>query len=101
MDSIRAPESSASISRLPPEFRVPYYWDHHFESVGVKPAPFIHRVMTDYANEEYVAQWIVNMSPLYKTYNKCIDYGKKNGSKERSIEARAYGGVWLICGNDC
>lgn len=71
-----------------------YYWSHHFEvSSTVAPAPFIHRIMSDYGGDEIVGQWIKDMSPLYKLYNACISYGLKNGSQSKSMEARGYHGV--------
>ena len=73
---------------------VAHYWANHFELCStVAPAPFIHRIMTDYRNDDIVAEWIRDMSPLYKLYNACTDYGIKNGSPLKSIEARNYPGV--------
>ena len=83
--------------KLPPpvgnDFLAAYYWRHHFETGPVEPSPFIHRMMTDYADQEVVGQWIKNMSPLYKLYNACINYGLNHGSPNKSIEARKFPGV--------
>lgn len=72
-----------------------HYWIHHFEVGPVQPAPFIHRIMTDYSDypDNIVAQWIEDMSPLYKLYNACRDYGVKSGSAAKSFEVRNYPGV--------
>ena len=71
-----------------------YYWQNHFEaSSTLAPAPFIHQVMSDYGNKDVVGQWIRDMSPLYRLYSACIAYGLKNGSPNKSLEARNYPGV--------
>ena len=51
--------------------------------------------MTDYSDypDNIVAQWIEDMSPLYKLYNACRDYGVKSGSAAKSFEVRNYPGV--------
>jgi len=53
--------------------------------------------MTDHEGEDIVADWINNMSPLYKLYNACIHYGKNNGSSVKSLEARDYTGAIESC----
>jgi hypothetical protein len=70
-----------------------HYWTSHFEPVGVKPAPFIHRIMTDHEEDDVLAEWIIDMSDLYTLYNKCIQWGIKTGSPQRRIEASSYPGV--------
>lgn len=79
-----------------------YYWACHFEQCSsVAPAPFIHRIMTDYGNYDIVAEWISDMSPLYKLYNACINHGINNGSPVKSVEARNYPGVIIqFCGKN-
>lgn len=72
-----------------------YYWPRHFEHNPVDPASFIHRIMTDYANYErdVVGEWVEDMSPLYKAYKACLNYGVKNGTPRKAAEAKQYQGV--------
>lgn len=75
-----------------------YYWPRHFECNPVDPASFIDRIMTDYANYErdVVGEWVVNMSPLYKSYRACLNYGVKNGTPRKAAEAKQYQGVLIL-----
>ena len=59
------------------------------------PASFIDRIMTDYTNYEtdVVGEWLENMSPPYKLYKACLQYGVSNGTPAKAIEARQYQGV--------
>jgi hypothetical protein len=70
----------------------PYYWRHHFERNPCDPASFIDRIMTDYAQHEGdpVGEWVENMSPLYRAYRACLNYGAKGGTPAKSLEAKRY-----------
>jgi|SRR5271170_7906678 len=91
--------SSNRTTKLPPpassDALAAYYWPHHFEVGPLEPAPFIHRIMTDYGDDDIVGYWINNMSPLYRLFNVCIKYGLKHGSPNKCIEARNFPGVKL------
>lgn len=69
-----------------------YYWPRHFETNPVDPATFIDRVMTDYANYErdVVGEWLRSKTDLYKLYKACIQYGVKNGTRAKALEAGTY-----------
>jgi hypothetical protein len=74
-----------------------YYWPCHFEHNPVDPASFIDRIMTDYANHkrDVVGEWVENMSPLYRAYKACLNFGVKNGTPRKAVEAKQYQGVPL------
>jgi len=74
-----------------------YYWLRHFEINPVNPAGFFDRIMMDYAHHEsdVVGHWIDDMSPLYKSYRACLNYGVKHGTPKKQAEAAQYQGVTL------
>lgn len=84
----KTPQQMSKITRLFAE----YYWPRHFEVASVDPAMFIDRIMTDYTNYEtdVVGEWLENMSPPYKLYKACLQYGVSNGTPAKAMEARQY-----------
>jgi hypothetical protein len=82
------PQQKAITTRLFAE----YYWPRHFETGAVDPASFIDRIMTDYANyeDDVVGRLLEDMSPVYKLYKECLQYGVTRGTPSKAIEARSY-----------
>ena len=73
-----------------------YYWPRHFERGPVDLASFLDRLFTDYTNHErdYIGEWTQNMSPVYRIYKVCLQYGSKNGTRSKAAEAKNYQGVF-------
>ena len=72
-----------------------YYWPRYFEQSPVDPASFFERLFADYANHEQdlIGDWTEDMSPVYRIYKVCLQYGTKNGTPAKAAEARNYQGV--------
>jgi len=72
-----------------------YYWPRHFERGPADPASFFDRLFRDYANHErdLIGEWTENMSPVYRIYRVCLQYGSKNGTPTKAAEAQTYQGV--------
>jgi len=85
-----------------------HYWPLYFErSPTVDPASFFERLFYDYANHEQdlIGDWTKDMSPVYRIYKVCLQYGTKNGTSSKGAEAKMYQGVspTLFCAlaNSC
>ena len=82
-----------------------YYWPRHFERGPVDPASFLDRLFTDYTDHErdIIGDWTQNMSPVYKIYKVCLQYGRKNGTPAKAADAKKYQGVLRIgcTGSNC
>jgi len=70
-----------------------FYCENHFKYGPCDPASFINRLMTDFATQgTIVDDWIINMSPLYKSYRACIAHLMKHYPEKRA-EAQVFQGV--------
>jgi len=73
-----------------------YYWPRHFETSPIDPASFLRRLFTDYQDyheRDLIGEWTENMSPVYKIYKVCLQYGTKNGTTAKAAAAKRYQGV--------
>ena len=70
-----------------------YYWPRHFEVGPVDLASFLDRLFRDYTpyqERDLIGEWTADMSPVYRIYKVCLQYGTKNGTPAKAAEAKSY-----------